>query len=170
MYLSLIIFELRQSLETTLIMLIFPLFHGLCRSTVHVYDFVTTLLTNPLILIVSNKLESSNKKSQNKKIKTGKNLVDYLHWADVHPGWRCHLLPLLLCSLHPPGHHSLHYNNKRKIISYHTIVYCNIISSLWIWKGVSATLWSGRYTLSYPRGRYMCPICMRSVELQKCIF
>ena len=23
----------------------------------------------------------------------------------------------------------------------------------WIWKGVSATLWSGRYTLSYPRGR-----------------
>ena len=28
------------------------------------------------------------------------------------------------------------------------------ISSLWIWKGVSATLKSGRYTRSYPRGRY----------------
>ena len=26
-------------------------------------------------------------------------------------------------------------------------------SSPWIWKGVSATSWSGRYTLSYPRGR-----------------
>ena len=26
-------------------------------------------------------------------------------------------------------------------------------SSPWIWKGVSATLQSGRYTLSYPRGR-----------------
>ena len=31
----------------------------------------------------------------------------------------------------------------------------NTISSLWIWKGVSATLQSGRYTLSYPRGRYV---------------
>ena len=26
-------------------------------------------------------------------------------------------------------------------------------SSLWVWKGVSATLWSGRYTLSWLRGR-----------------
>ena len=25
----------------------------------------------------------------------------------------------------------------------------------WIWKVVSATLWSGKYTLSYPRGRYI---------------
>ena len=30
------------------------------------------------------------------------------------------------------------------------------ISSPWIWKGVSATLWSGRYTLSYPRRRIIC--------------
>ena len=29
----------------------------------------------------------------------------------------------------------------------------HIISSPWIWKGVSATLPSGRYTLSYPRWR-----------------
>ena len=29
------------------------------------------------------------------------------------------------------------------------------ISSPWIWKGASATLQSGRYTLSYLRGRYM---------------
>ena len=29
------------------------------------------------------------------------------------------------------------------------------VSSPWIWKGVSATLKSGRYTLSYPRGRYV---------------
>ena len=28
------------------------------------------------------------------------------------------------------------------------------ISSLWIWKGVSATWQSGRYTLLYPKGRY----------------
>ena len=28
-------------------------------------------------------------------------------------------------------------------------------SSPWIWKGVSATSQSGRYTLSYPRGRHM---------------
>ena len=27
------------------------------------------------------------------------------------------------------------------------------MSSPWIWKGVSATLYNGRYTLSYPRGR-----------------
>ena len=32
------------------------------------------------------------------------------------------------------------------------------ISSLWIWKGVSATLPSGRYTLSYPRRRCMSPV------------
>ena len=32
------------------------------------------------------------------------------------------------------------------------------ISSLWIWKGVSATLQSGRYTLSYPMGRYVTRI------------
>ena len=31
----------------------------------------------------------------------------------------------------------------------------NNISSPWIWKGVSATLSSGRYTLSYPRWRYV---------------
>ena len=30
-----------------------------------------------------------------------------------------------------------------------------IISFPWIWKGVCATLQSGRYTLSYPRGRYI---------------
>ena len=29
------------------------------------------------------------------------------------------------------------------------------ISSLWIWKGVSATLQSGRYTLSYPSRRFV---------------
>ena len=32
-------------------------------------------------------------------------------------------------------------------------VYVIYISSLWIWKGVSATLQSGKYTLSYPRRR-----------------
>ena len=31
----------------------------------------------------------------------------------------------------------------------------NNISSPWIWKGVSATLQSGRYTLSYPTRRYI---------------
>ena len=30
----------------------------------------------------------------------------------------------------------------------------NTISSPWVWKGVSATLSSGRYILSYPSGRY----------------
>ena len=30
-----------------------------------------------------------------------------------------------------------------------------IISSPWIWKGVYATLQSGRYTLPYPRGRFV---------------
>ena len=29
------------------------------------------------------------------------------------------------------------------------------ILSAWIWKGVSATLQAGRYTLSYPRGRFV---------------
>ena len=29
-------------------------------------------------------------------------------------------------------------------------------SSPWIWKGVSATSQSGRYTLSYPSGRHVC--------------
>ena len=31
---------------------------------------------------------------------------------------------------------------------------------LWIWKGVSATLSSGRYTLSYPSGRYIWPLLL----------
>ena len=31
----------------------------------------------------------------------------------------------------------------------------HVISSPWIGKGVSATLQSGRYTLSYPRGRFV---------------
>ena len=30
------------------------------------------------------------------------------------------------------------------------------ISSPWLWKGVYATSQSGRYTLSYPMGRYIC--------------
>ena len=37
-------------------------------------------------------------------------------------------------------------------------VYNVYISTPWIRKGVSATLPSGRYTLSYPRGRYVMAI------------
>ena len=36
-----------------------------------------------------------------------------------------------------------------------------IISSPWIWKGVSTTWQSGRYTLSYPRGRYVGQLWLR---------
>ena len=42
----------------------------------------------------------------------------------------------------------------------------NFISSPWIWKGVSATFPSGRYTLSYLRGRYKIgPVCFTSSEI-----
>ena len=41
------------------------------------------------------------------------------------------------------------------------------ISSPWIWKGVSATWKSGRYTLSYPRGRfYIMTIEELSISLE----
>ena len=43
--------------------------------------------------------------------------------------------------------------------------------SPWIWKGVSATLWSGRYTLSYPRGRIVYTLlflCRTSLVFADC--
>ena len=39
------------------------------------------------------------------------------------------------------------------ILIYHLICTRSIISSPWIWKDVSATLWSGRYTFSHPGRR-----------------
>ena len=53
-------------------------------------------------------------------------------------------------------------------------------SSPWIWKGVSATLQSGRYTLSYPRGRnkvlvwrlmpYLLKECCKSTSMRSFIW
>ena len=47
----------------------------------------------------------------------------------------------------PSVHITIHNNMWRWIHA--------CVSSPWIWKGVSATLPSGRYTLSYPMGRYI---------------
>ena len=41
----------------------------------------------------------------------------------------------------------------KNLVFYSCHTQTQVTTSLWIWKGVSATLQSGRYTLSYPKGR-----------------
>ena len=60
------------------------------------------------------------------------------HWPNIKPT----LCQCMSCQIQPPFLSEVDYYMYNM----------PGMSSPWIWKGVSATLQSGRYTLSYPRG------------------